>query len=264
MGGDYCHEEVPACKNSSLSEFSLGPVPYYVGIVSNTLSCLASVLIVALYVAWRDLRDNAAQSIITFIAIADFFTASGYTIGSVNLLSYKPTLERCNVFKNICDIESYIVTWATMSSYCWTIILSLYFYFSIAHNRSVTKKLMPLYHVVAWGGPILVAFPLLCFKKLHYAPFMPGLWCYMDIYHNKLLFSMGDNVAAMLTQLPELTLFVVIVLVYVFTVWSFHRQTVSYKHNNNYCTLIPRPPFYTFYNIRRGHACPTTLLKLHS
>ena len=236
MDEGYCYKEVTTCKNSSsVSEFSLGPVPCYFGIVSNTLSCVGSLLIISLYVAWRDLRDNAAQSIITFIAIADFFTAFGYAIGSINLLSYlyndfivKPDLERCNVFKNVCEIESYIVVWATMSSYCWTIILSLYFYFSIAHNRSMTKKLMPLYHVLAWGGPILVAFPLLCFKSLQYAPFMPGLWCYMEIYHNKPPFSKSDNVAAIFTQLPELISFIAIVLVYVFTVWNFHKQTVSY------------------------------------
>jgi len=58
-------------------------------------------------------------------------------IGSINLLAYtyndylvKPNWNRCSVFKNI---ESYVVTWATMSSYVWTIILSFYKYLSIAY-----------------------------------------------------------------------------------------------------------------------------------
>lgn len=116
------------------------------------------------------MRDNGAHSIITFIAISDFFIAFefGYMIGSINLLAYtyndylvKQNWNRCSVFKNICEIESCVVTWATMSSYFWTIILPFYFYLSIAHNRNITKRLMPLYHVLSWGAPILVAFPLL-------------------------------------------------------------------------------------------------------
>ena len=234
MEGDYCYEKVSVCKNSSLSEFSLGPAPCYIGIISDSLSCVASILIISLYIAWKDLRDNGAQSIITFIAISDFLTAFGYMIGSINLLAYsyndrlvKPDWGRCSIFKNVCEIENYVVTWATMSSYCWTIILSFYFYFSIAHNHNMTKKLMPLYHILAWGAPILILFPLLCFKKLVYAPFVSGNWCYIEIYHNKPPFTKDDNIIATFLQLPELISFVLIVVVFIFTCWKFHKQTVS-------------------------------------
>ena len=237
MEGDlYCYEKVPVCKNSSLSEFSLGPAPCYVGIVSNTLSCVASILIITLYIAWKDLRDNGAHSIITFIAVSDFFTAFGYMISSdINLLAYyynhnlvKPDWGRCSIFRDICEIHSYVVTWATMSSYFWTIILSFYFYSSIAHgNKRTTKKLMPLYHILAWGAPILIAFPLLYFKKLAYAPFVSGVWCYMEIYRDVPPFAKGKNIAAIFVQLPELISFVLIVVVFIFTCWKFHKQTVS-------------------------------------
>lgn len=183
------------------------------------------------------MRDNGAHSIITFIAISDFFITFefGYMIGSINLLAYtyndylvKQNWNRCSVFKNICEIESCVVTWATMSSYFWTIILSFYFYLSIAHNRNITKRLMPLYHVLAWGAPILqlVAFPLLFFMKLAYAPFVSGVWCYMEIYRNMPPFAKDDNIVAIL-QLPELISFMLLVVVFIFTCWKFHKQTVS-------------------------------------
>lgn len=194
----------------------------------------ASILIISLYIAWTELRDNGAHSIITFIAISDFFTAFGYMIGSINILAYtyndylvKPNWNRCSDFKNICEIESYVVTWATMSSYFWTIILSFYFYLSIAHNRNMTKRLMPLYHVLAWGAPILVAFPLLFFRKLADAPFVSGVWCYMEIYRNMPHFAKDDNIAAIFVQLPELISFMLIVVVFIFTCWKFHKQMVS-------------------------------------
>ena len=206
---EYCERNTPDCEN----DLSLGPVPCYVGMVSNTLSCVSSVLIISIYIAWKDLRDNGAQSIITFIAISDFFTAFGYTIGSINLLAYtyndhiaKPNWEHCSIYKTVCEIDSFVVTCATMSSYIWTIILSFYFYFSIAHNRSVTKKLMPLYHIIAWGGPILIAFPLLCTEKLVYAPFVTGVWCYMEIYRSKPPFSTSNKITSVPVSYTHLTL----------------------------------------------------------
>ena len=236
MEGDlYCYEKVSICKNSSSSEFSLGPAPCHVGIVSNTLSCVASILIISLYITWKDLRDNGAHSIITYIAISDFFTALGYMVGSdINLLGYsynyrldKPDWDRCSIFKNVCEIHSYIVTWATMSSYIWTIILSFYFYFSIAHNHNLTKILMPLYHILAWGVPILVVFPLLCFKKLAYAPFVSGVWCYMEIYHNMPPFARDDYIAFTFVKMPELVSFVLILVVFIITCWKFHKRYVK-------------------------------------
>ena len=60
--------------NQSFSSFSVGSIPCYVGIVSDFLSCIASVAMVVIYITWVDVRQNTAQSIVTFIAIADFFT----------------------------------------------------------------------------------------------------------------------------------------------------------------------------------------------
>ena len=232
----YCYEKVPVCKTPSLSEFGLGPAPCYVGIVSYTLSCLASILIIFLYIAWKDLRDNGAHSIITFIAISDFFTAFAYMIGSVNLLAYtynrhllKPSWHHCSIFKIVCEIHSYIVTWGTVSSYIWTVILSFYFYFGIAYNHNLMKKLMPLYHILAWGAPIVVVFPLLYLKKLAYAPFVSGIWCYMKIYRNMPPFaSDGHIVATVSVQLPELISFVLIVVVFFITCWKFHKLTIHF------------------------------------
>ncbi len=164
--------------------FSLGLVPCYVGFVSDSLSCVASVAMVLIYLAWKDIRKKGAQSIVTFIAIADFFTASAYLGGSVNMVThYNHTGRReCEVFRTVCEIESYVVTWATMSSYVWTVVLAFYFYLAIARNRArFAVRLMPLYHVLAWGAPIAIVLPLLVFEKLTYAPFVSAIWCYLDV-----------------------------------------------------------------------------------
>ena len=215
------------------SEFSVGPVPCYVGIGSNILSCLASVVMVSMYIAWRDIRQNGAQAIITFIAIADFLTAFGYMIVNVYLLTYaysehKPDRQSCNVFTTVCETQSYLVTCATMSSYFWTIILAVYFYITIVQSRpGFTKKLIPIYHMIAWGLPILIAFPLLCFGKLAYAPFVTGIWCYMEIYHNSPPFIKDDTLVSIAIQLPEIIAFLVIIILFMLTWISIKRQVSS-------------------------------------
>ena len=145
----------------------------------------------AIYLTWVEIRQNIAQTIVTFIAIADFLTAAGYLTSSFNLLIYvftdrPPDRQGCDMFTTMCEeVQSYVVTYATMSSFFWTIILAFHFYMTIAQERpNFTKRLLPLYHLIAWGVPVLIAFPLLCVGKLAYAPFVTGMWCYMEIYRN--------------------------------------------------------------------------------
>ena len=67
------------------ASFSLGRVPCYFGLASNSLSFVASIAMVAIFIAWKDLRQKGAQSIVTFIAIAEFFTAAAYFAVSINI-----------------------------------------------------------------------------------------------------------------------------------------------------------------------------------
>ena len=232
---NYCVQPEQDCssihpQNQSFSTFSVGPVPCYVGITSDLLSCIASVVMVIIYTAWADIRQNVAQSIVAFIAIADFFTAAGYMTGDFNLLAFVfsghgPDQQGCGVFITVCEIQSYIVTTATMSSYFWTIILALHFYMTIAQGRTnFSKRLMPIYHTISWGVPILIAFPLLCVRKLAYAPFVTGMWCYMEIYHNSPPFSKNDTVGSVLTQIPEVVAFLLIIIFFTLTWIRIYRQ----------------------------------------
>ena len=160
VNDDYCIQPEQDCSqlksNTSYSSFSIGSVPCYVGIVSDALSCVACLTMLAIYIKWTDIRQNIAQSIVTFIAITDFLTAVGYLTGSFNLLTYvfsdhQPDKHGCDVFTTVCEIQSYVVTYSTMSSYSWTIILALHFYMTIAQEKpNFTKRLLPFYHLIAW------------------------------------------------------------------------------------------------------------------
>ena len=235
-------EEVRCPKCSSdcekgYSAFSLGTAPYYIGIVSDSFSCVGTLVMILIYVVFKDIRKKGAQSIVTFIAIADFFTAAAYLAGSVNILVHYDVTEpaRCRAFETFCEVQSYLVTVATMSSYFWTLALALHLYLTVARSSSKSAaKLMPIYHVIAWGLPNVVALPLLWTDKLIYAPFVSGVWCYMYIRHDPSL-SEGKT-EEVLIQLPEVISYIAIVLFFIGTRWHIH------KHVSNIHLLFSLPP----------------------
>lgn len=163
------------------ASFDIGKTPSYVSITSSSLSCLGSILVLLTYLLLKDMRTGA-QKVITLLAIADFFTAFGYLIGAANFLTYFNVKDdyRCVMFGTICSIQSFITTWSTMCSYCWTCILAFYFFVVIVFNKvHLAAKLMPAYNIIAWLGPLLIIFPLLVLGKLGYAPYVASNWCYI-------------------------------------------------------------------------------------
>ncbi|XP_064385388.1 G-protein coupled receptor 157-like [Halichondria panicea] len=153
-----------------------------VSIVSSSLSCLGSLLIVFSYWKWKDIRTGS-RSVVTFLAIADFFTAFGYIIGSANFVIHNgkpPGSSSCVQFNMVCKIQSFITSWSSLSSFLWTAALALYLYCTIARNRVVlASKLIPYFHVICWGAPILICLPLLISEKLGHSPYAAATWCYI-------------------------------------------------------------------------------------
>ena len=172
------------CNNEGWRRLEFPKLPLYLSMVSCSLSIVGSILTILPYILWKDIRTGV-RKIITFLAIADFFTAFGYMMGNINYLiffgdSEHNYLEACKSFGTICEIQSYISSWSSSSSFLWTSILALYLYWTIVKGSMWTvNKYFPLYHVLSWGGPILVMFPLLVAGKLGYSLFASGTWCFI-------------------------------------------------------------------------------------
>lgn len=215
------------------ASFSLGHVPCYFGLASNSLSFVASIAMVAIYIAWKDLRKGA-QSIVTFIAIADFFTAAAYFAGCINIMltSYNETSRsKCRIFLTVCEIESYVMTCATMSSYLWTLILAFHLYLVVVKGSgNLANKLMPVYHVTGWGLPVAVTFPLLFVGKLAYAPFVAAVWCYLESSVNHDLPSARQLPLAIAIKLPEILGYVLIIFFYTATRVCVYTQVSWGEH----------------------------------
>ena len=165
------------------TSFDIGPVPTYVSIFSSSLSCLGSLLIfVAYYVLPKKLRTGV-PTIITLLAIADFVTAIGYLFAAGNFLSHYNVRDtsKCDTFQILCEIQSFVTTWSSLCSYAWTNILAVHFYLKIVQHQTQHRdaKLIPIYNIVAWGGPLLIMVPLLATGKLGFSPYVASNWCYV-------------------------------------------------------------------------------------
>lgn len=165
------------------TSFDIGPVPTYVSIFSSSLSCLGSLLIfVAYYMLPKKLRTGV-PTIITLLAIADFVTAIGYLFAAGNFLSHFNVRDasKCDTFQILCEIQSFVTTWSSLCSYAWTNILAVHFYLKIVQHQTQRRdaKLIPIYNIVAWGGPLLIMVPLLATGKLGFSPYVASNWCYV-------------------------------------------------------------------------------------
>ena len=186
------------------TSFDIGRIPSYIAITSSCFSCLGSLLIIFVYLTLKDMRTGA-QKIITLLAIADFFTASGHIVGSTNyLVHFNDTNQKsCGVFEIICEIQSFVSTWSSMCSYCWTCILAFYFLLVLVYNKaSLAGRLIPLYNIIAWLSPLTIVIPLLATGKLGYAPYAASTWCFIK----------DSTYSSNVTKLPDKHLTVVLVL----------------------------------------------------
>lgn len=106
-------------------------------------------------------------------------------MGSINYLTAY-NKKKCVIFDDVCTIQSFITSWSSISSFCWTVVLAFYLYLTLVHTKIfLANKLMPLFHVVNWGFPILICFPLLMVWKLGYSPYAASTWCYIRLVGNK-------------------------------------------------------------------------------
>ena len=237
-------EEKAVCPHTykcpdGLASFGIGNLPSYLNIISSGMSCLGSILILITYLVLRDMRTGA-QKIITLLAIADFFCSLGFLLGSVNFLAYGSLHTDCALFTTMCEIQSFITIWPAMSSFCWTTILAFYFFLVLVYNKGkLAMKLMPLYNVIAWLGPLLIEFPMLVAGRLGYAHYGASNWCFIKDDSDMPLTKNPQLILIILfaCKLWEVVSYIIVVLFYMRVRWSIVK--VSYNHHiNNYIHLI--------------------------
>ena len=137
-----------------------------------SLSMLGALIIITTYIVWPELRTNS-RKIIVCISINDFSVACLNTIGI-----YNPPTENY-----ICEIQATLNVVAVLSSFLWTVYLSLYFYLTICRKISIAaeKRTMALFHTTAWGIPSTMAIFAYGLNGVGYSRDMVSSgWCWIS------------------------------------------------------------------------------------
>ena len=157
-------------------------------------------------------------------------------MGSVNFnVAYDAkNLAKCARFTNVCEIQSFITTWATLSSFCWTTILALHFLAWSYDRESNSARLLPLYNTLAWLGPLCIAGPMLVFGVLGYAPYVTSNWCFLKDYSDKPLVEKPLLILYILLgrKLWEIISYIAVLVIYFKIVQRVVSASCVYKHQD--------------------------------
>lgn len=244
--GEFAGRTPQFCINEGWKQLDLYPTPQILSILSSTFSLIGTSLIILTYVLWKDIRTGS-RKIVTFLSIADFVTAAGYIVGTINFICYKfnvysasgNTATACIKFDEVCQVQSFISSWSSNSSFLWTLILAFFFYWTIVRGEIVrVTQLFPLYHVVAWLFPLLFMIPLLAMHKFGYSVVAAGGWCFMRSSNNpyqdhpgetSVDYSMSAETVGLFLaggKFVEITTYVLVAILY-FRIWYYIHKEVS-------------------------------------
>lgn len=230
------------CDNQDWKEPNFHFYPAYISTVSCSASCIGSGLIVLTYLLWKDMRTGL-RKIVTYLAIADFFTAAGYLLGNVNYFHYndrvvEDEVSACYLFDTVCQIQAFVTSWSSLSSFVWTAILAVYLYWALVKGDSTSPHAyFMVYHVLSWGSPLLVMLPLLCTGSLGFSPFAAGGWCFIaadsstiDISADAYVLN-GKTVALILVggKAMEISTYVLVIALYSKIQWSIRKKVCPRK-----------------------------------
>lgn len=140
------------------------------------LSMVGALIIIVTFIVWPDIRTNSRR-IIFCISISDFSVACLNTIGLYN----PPTKDFTQEFT--CKMQATLNVVAVLSSFLWTVNLSLYFYMTICKKISTPseKRMMTLFHVTAWGFPTTIAVFAYGLQGVGYSRDMVSSgWCWIS------------------------------------------------------------------------------------
>ncbi|KXJ24358.1 G-protein coupled receptor 157 [Exaiptasia diaphana] len=154
--------------------------------VAGSLSIFGTIMIFITFALWKDMRTTS-RKILVFISIGDLFTAM-VNVSGVSMSSTTGILDM-----TFCKIQSFVNIAAILSSFFWTVYLSIFLYLSLCGlRREREKKVMFVFHVTAWGIPLIVALSAASVGNAFGQTSISDGWCWIsrNLSSNLLLFWM--------------------------------------------------------------------------
>lgn len=174
--------------------------------ITSVLSLFGTLFIIASFFVWKDIRTTSRR-ILVYISLADFFTCVA-TIAAITNFWLSGSENH-----QVCLVQSIIGTLSVLCSFYWTVFMAVYLYISVCKkNSSLAERLMYVFHVCAWGIPVLIVSVAASMNKLgDNGNKVSAGWCWVNINLN-----WNDQVLWMLLagKLWEIMAYFVIAVLY--------------------------------------------------
>ncbi|XP_013381412.1 G-protein coupled receptor 157 [Lingula anatina] len=208
-------------------------------LASSFLSWCGCILIFGTWLFFKDIRSSSRR-LLLYLALADFLIALGNASGAIRSLGQSNDTNssaesQCENPTAFCKAQSFIITFGSMSSFFWTMIIAWQVRETILHAERTgwTERHHWLLHVIAWGIPVIILTVTLSLDMLGYQELptdnssnstisdksvfgTTGGWCWIKVCQNKTVTPVGEVVT--LTLLAgkgwELGAMVVLPLIY--------------------------------------------------
>lgn len=148
--------------------------------IAACLSLFGTLVIFATFALWKDIR-TPSRKILVYLSVGDFLTA----LANVSGLWINTNAQEDST---ACKVQGTVNIAAILSSFFWTVYLSLYLYLSIGRRISsrAERRVMFIFHITAWGIPLLIA--LLAYELGAVGStrdYASDGWCWIDTHYGK-------------------------------------------------------------------------------
>lgn len=153
-------------------------------LISASLSLVGGLALLLTYVK-IPIFQTSVHRLLVFLTIADILTAFGYIIGTVNFLTLND--DQRNTTDPMCEAQSFITTFSSLSSFGWTSVIAIHLYLLIRSHRNFEKDRLvkAWYFTIGWIFPATITTVVLAIKKLgrdtHGQQAGTGLWCWIKL-----------------------------------------------------------------------------------
>ncbi|XP_063069673.1 si:dkey-100n23.5 [Engraulis encrasicolus] len=162
---------LPNNVSSRCTFFNAGPDDYHCDVIltvkraTGTFSLIGCLFM--LFVIWLLRRYNSlAQKMVVSLTVAAFFDSIAYVMGESHPVG------------SLCNFQAWWLTYFDWCALAWVCLITLNLYLNLVREVRTDQYEM-LYHVLAWGVPLLMAsLPLLWG---YYGP--AGAWCWITDTH---------------------------------------------------------------------------------
>ncbi|XP_061196684.1 G-protein coupled receptor 157-like [Saccostrea echinata] len=180
--------------------------------------------------------QSPVRKILVFLTVADIFSAFGYIVGTANFLRLDDSQK--NSTDPICKAQSFVTTFASLSSFAWTSIIAVHLFLAIRRQQDFERNrlLKIVYYILGWVVPAIISICFLVLDKLgrdvHGRLTVTGLWCWVKVEHSN-----GTRTSGIVSLLMSGKLWELMTYVLSFSMYMLLKINTYFERqkNRSYC-----------------------------